>query len=79
MRFAQKLEAGKFAVTLEITPPKKRLDDVLLRRARLLGAHADGVNVIQRPNRLSSLDASLLLRAHGLDPACGTVAGQGRG
>lgn len=67
-RFAEKLAAGELAVALEITPPKKRLEGVLLRRARLLGGRADAVNVIQRPDRLSSLDASLLLCEAGLAP-----------
>jgi 5,10-methylenetetrahydrofolate reductase len=68
MRFADKLAAGELAVTLEITPPRKRLDEVLLRRARFLGSHADAVNVIQRSGRLGSLDASLTLRGAGLEP-----------
>ena len=55
-RFAERLAAAEFAVSLEISPPKKRLDDVLLHRARLLGGRADTVNVIQRPDRLPSLD-----------------------
>ena len=58
--FAERLSRGGFAVALEITPPKKRLEEVLLRRARLLPG-VDAINVIQRPDRLSSLDASLLL------------------
>lgn len=68
MRFEQKLRAGECAVTLEITPPRKRRDEVLMRRARLLGERTDAVNVIQRSGRLSSLDASLALRAAGFEP-----------
>lgn len=56
------------SLALEITPPRKRLEEVLLRRARLLGGLPDVINVIQRPDRLSSLDASLLLRDAGLEP-----------
>lgn len=67
-RFADKLRAGELAVALEITPPKKRLDDVLLRRARLIGSRADAINVLQRPDRLSSLDACLILNAAEFDP-----------
>ncbi len=67
-RFADKLHRGELAIALEITPPKKRLDDVLFRRARLIGDRADAVNVIQRPDRLSSLDACLILSAAGFNP-----------
>ncbi|HMO53931.1 MAG TPA: methylenetetrahydrofolate reductase [Tepidiformaceae bacterium] len=58
-----------FPVALEITPPQKALTKVLLRRATLLGGAAQAVNVIQRPGRQSSLDASLDLRAAGIEPA----------
>ncbi|PFG74001.1 methylenetetrahydrofolate reductase [Tepidiforma thermophila] len=68
MRFLERLAAGRFAVALEITPPQRHLPKVLLRRARLLGDAADAVNVIQRPDRQSSLAASLELRAAGIDP-----------
>lgn len=71
--FLHRLFGPRPAVTLEITPPRKRLDDVLLRRARLLGPAADAVNVIQRRDRLSSLDASILLRSSGLEPVCHVV------
>lgn len=69
MSFAERVRAGKFAVALEITPPQKPLPGVLLRRARLIGDCAHGVNVIERPGRQSSLDASLTLRTHGMAPA----------
>lgn len=69
MPFAARLRNRDFAVALEITPPQKVLTKVLLRRAMLLGAAAQAVNVIQRPGRQSSLDASLELRAAGLEPA----------
>jgi len=55
-----------FGVALEITPPREPRVDVLLRRARLLGPCADAVHVIQRPGRLSSLDASLALERVGI-------------
>ncbi len=67
--FARKLDAGEFAVALEITPPQRHLPQVLLRRARLLGNAAQAINVIQRPGRQSSLDASLELKAAGIEPA----------
>lgn len=69
MAFAARLKHREFAVALEITPPQKVLSKVLLRRATLLGEAAQAVNVIQRPGRQSSLDASLELRAAGLEPA----------
>jgi len=69
MVFAARLRNRDFAVALEITPPQKALSKVLLRRATLLGSAAQAVNVIQRPGRQSSLDASLELRAAGLEPA----------
>ena len=53
---------------LEITPPRKPDPAVLLRRANALGASADGVNVIQRSDRMSSLDASLVLADAGMSP-----------
>lgn len=69
MTFAERLAAGRFAVALEITPPQKPLPSVLLRRAGLLGVRAHAINVIQRPDRQSSLDASCALRDAGLEPA----------
>jgi 5,10-methylenetetrahydrofolate reductase len=76
--FAEKLNAGQFAVALEITPPQRHMPGVLLRRAQLLGAAAQAINVIQRPARQSSLDASLELKAAGLEPAWHLVT-RGRG
>ena len=77
MRFLRRLDEGKFAVALEITPPQKPLPRVLLRRAGLLGEAAQAVNVIQRPGRQSSLDASVLLRAQGVEP-CWHLVTRGR-
>ncbi len=68
MRFAENLRSGRFAVALEITPPQRPLPRVLLRRAGAIGACADAVNVIQRPARQSSLDASIELLRAGLEP-----------
>ncbi len=68
MRFHERLRAGRFAVALEITPPQKPLAKVLLRRAQLLNEHVQAINVIQRPGRQSSLDASLELLGSGLNP-----------
>jgi len=69
MRFQRRLEAAKFALALEILPPQKPLPKVLLRRARLLEEFAEAINVIQRPGRQSSLEASVALRAAGFEPA----------
>lgn len=68
MRFARMLRDGEFPVALEITPPRRPLPRVLLRRARLLGDAAHAVNVIHRPDRQSSLEASLQLIEHGIEP-----------
>jgi 5,10-methylenetetrahydrofolate reductase len=66
--FADKLRERRFPVSLEITPPQKPLPDVLLRRARLLGSAADAVNVVQRPGRVSSIEASGHLKRAGIEP-----------
>ena len=66
--FPAGLRTGRFVIALEITPPRQVQPTVLLRRAALLGAHAEAVNVIQRPDRESSLAASLLLRSAGVHP-----------
>lgn len=69
MRFSHRLQDGAFAVALEITPPQKALHKVLVRRARLLGEYPQAINVIQRPGRQSSLEASLELLDEGMEPA----------
>lgn len=61
MTFAEALTGRRFPVALEITPPQKPLPGVLLRRAALLGDAISAVNVIERPGRQSSLEASLYL------------------
>jgi methylenetetrahydrofolate reductase (NADPH) len=68
MSFPAAFASGRFAVAVEITPPQHERPKVLLRRAGLLGGCADAINVIQRPERQSSLSASLALRAAGLHP-----------
>lgn len=67
-RLARKLARGAFPVALEVTPPRVARADILLRRASLVGDAADAVNVIARPERLDSLEASRLLLAAGLEP-----------
>ncbi len=55
-------------VILEITPPRLARIEVLQRRAGLLGpGQPRVVNVISRPDRWSSLDAAIALRADGFD------------
>jgi methylenetetrahydrofolate reductase (NADPH) len=68
MSFAERLASGRFAVALEITPPQRPLPGVLLRRAGLLGDYCHAINVIQRPGRQSSLEASLALAEAGVEP-----------
>lgn len=55
-------------VALEITPPAAPRPAVLLRRAQALLPACRRVNVIQRPDRQSSLDAAIALLADGLEP-----------
>lgn len=66
--FSRKLQRAEFVIAHEITPPRVRRLDILLRRACLLGELADAINVIQRPDRFSSLSASLELLERGFDP-----------
>lgn len=65
--FATHLSSGEIALALEITPPQKMLPRVLQRRAHLLGNSVDVINVIQRPDRISSLDAAIALQRSGID------------
>jgi 5,10-methylenetetrahydrofolate reductase len=62
------LREGRFPVALEITPPRTPTRHVLLRRAAMLGERTAAVNVIQRSDRQSSLDASIELALAGLSP-----------
>lgn len=66
--FYQQLCGPAFPASLEITPPKTANPAILHRRAGLLRDRSRTVNVIQRPDRQSSLDASLELAAAGLEP-----------
>lgn len=65
-------------VALEITPPRERRPELLLRRARLLGGCASSVHVIQRPERQTSLEASIELERAGIS-AVWHVTNRGRG
>jgi 5,10-methylenetetrahydrofolate reductase len=55
-------------IALEITPPANANLAVLLRRAQGLGPGHQRVNVIERPERQSSLEASIGLQARGFEP-----------
>lgn len=66
--FESALAQDHLALALEITPPKVSKPNVLLRRAGLLGTAVHAVNVIQRPGRQSSLDASIELKRAGIEP-----------
>ena len=76
MSFADGLRSGRFVVALEITPPQQARPAVLLRRAGLLGTHPDTINVIQRPDRQSSLHATIFLLQAGI-PAVWHLANRG--
>lgn len=67
-----------FPITLEITPPASPRRVVLLRRAALLGGPGRRVNVIHRPQRWSSLEASIVLRELGFESVW-HLANRGRG
>ena len=60
LRLASLLRTGGFPVALEITPPRELRVHLLLRRARRIG-RAAAVNVIQRFDRLPSVEASGIL------------------
>ncbi|MGH2632806.1 MAG: methylenetetrahydrofolate reductase [Tepidiformaceae bacterium] len=80
MEFTRRLRAAEFAVALEITPPQRALPGVLSRRAGLLGAHAHAINVISRPDRQASLEASCALFEAGIEPVWHLVTrGRSRG
>ena len=74
MALKEMLAAEDVFVALEITPPKTPRPEVLLRRASLLAEITTTINVIQRPGRQSSLDASCELRAAGYEPVWHLVA-----
>jgi 5,10-methylenetetrahydrofolate reductase len=74
MSFAAALASPHLPVAVEITPPRVSRPDILRRRAMLLGHAPDAVNVIQRPDRQSSLDASCELKAAGFEPVLHLVA-----
>ncbi len=65
------LEKGEFAVTSECGPPNGADPQAILKKAELLRGKVDAVNVTDNQTaivRMSSLAASSLLKAAGLDP-----------
>ena len=67
-RFGRQLDGPGLGIALEITPPRQPSRGVLLRRAGGLGLRAHAVNVIQRPDRVASLEAALELQESGIEP-----------
>lgn len=70
-RLADKLEAGDFAVTAEIAPPKGSDFAPTLARALGLAPHVDAVNVTDNQRavmRASALGAAVALRLEGIEP-----------
>jgi len=65
------LEAGHFAVTAELGPPKSASRRVIERKAELLRLCCDAVNVTDNQTaivRMSSWAACVILKQQGLDP-----------
>jgi methylenetetrahydrofolate reductase (NADPH) len=65
------LDAGHFAVTAELGPPRGTSRRVIERKAELLRFCADAVNVTDNQTaivRMSSLAACVILKGEGLDP-----------
>lgn len=66
-----KLAAGRFVVTAEITPPLSASADLLLRRAAPLKGLVDAVNVTDAPGAratMSSFAAAAILHVAGIEP-----------
>jgi 5,10-methylenetetrahydrofolate reductase len=65
------LEAGKFAVTAELGPPKSANPDVIRNKAKLLKGYADAFNVTDGQTsvvRMASWAACVLQKEEGLEP-----------
>lgn len=65
------LEAGHFAVTAELGPPKGASADFVRRKAELLKGCVDAINITDNQTavvRMSSVAASAILRQMDLDP-----------
>ena len=65
------LEAGEFAVTVELGPPMDCNAEVVREKARLLRGSADAYNITDNQTavvRLSSIAGALIVIQEGLEP-----------
>jgi methylenetetrahydrofolate reductase (NADPH) len=70
-KLRQQLEAGRFAVTAEIVPPKGTNIKPTIAAARALWPHVQGININENPHavmRIGSLAVSRLLAENGMEP-----------
>lgn len=70
-KFADKLRAGAFAVTTELTPPKGIDLTELFAKADQLQAHVDGINLTESPRARMAIEPTAvahLLLDRGIDP-----------
>jgi methylenetetrahydrofolate reductase (NADPH) len=71
MTLQQKLEAGRFVITAEVTPPVSASRDELLDKALPLKGLADAVNVTDGAGaraHLSALASAIILAGQGIEP-----------
>ncbi len=64
-------EAGHFAVTSEVGPPRGALPDKVREKAEMLRGYVDGINVTDNQTavvRMSSVAACIIIKQMGLDP-----------
>ena len=72
-RLEEALDAGDFAVTAELSPPRGVDTGTLRRRARMLADYVDAVNLTDNASaivRLSSWAAALAVMDEGLEAVC---------
>ena len=70
-RLEKVIAAGKFALTVEVGPPRSADSEVMRKKASLLKGHADGYNVTDNQTaivRMSSITGSKLLLDAGCEP-----------
>jgi methylenetetrahydrofolate reductase (NADPH) len=70
-RLAAVLQAGHFAVTAELTPPKNAVTAPLEKKADMIGPYVDAVNLTDCQTavvRMSSTACSLVVQQKGLEP-----------
>jgi 5,10-methylenetetrahydrofolate reductase len=70
-QLSEQLQAGRFAVTTEIVPPKGTDMEETLNTARSLRPYVQGININENPHaimRVSSLAVSRLLVESGIEP-----------